>query len=164
MQNDVSVDWIWSCSLEGNLSFLCSDYKNLAVQFFTQVSTTISVEWYSPGASITCPIHIMWRMLITKTLFLALTFIFSRFQGKGAYIKYVGGGGGGGFCKFFKKFLVAQETIDLNTSWPSNFFRKYFMTPPINFSFLFKAYLQQYFRVVLSNIQISNHQRSWHSQ
>ena len=59
---------------------------------------------------------------------------------KGAYIKYVGGGPGG-FYKFFKKYFVAQETIDLNISWPSNFFRKYFMAPPINFSFLFKAYL-----------------------
>ena len=36
---------------------------------------------------------------------------------KGAYIKYVGGGAGG-FCKFFKKNFVAQETIDLNISWP----------------------------------------------
>ena len=79
---------------------------------------------------------------------------------KGAYIKYVGGGGGGGFYKFFKKFFVAQETIDLNISWPSNFFGKYFMAPPINFSFLFKGYLWQCFRVVLSNIQILNHQRS----
>ena len=51
---------------------------------------------------------------------------------KGAYIKYVGGGPGG-FYKFFKKCFVAQETIDLNISWPSNFFRKYFMAPPINF-------------------------------
>ena len=51
------------------------------------------------------------------------------------------GGGAGGFYKFFKKKFVAQETIDLNISWPSNFFRKYFMAPPINFSFLFKAYL-----------------------
>ena len=59
---------------------------------------------------------------------------------KGAYIKYVGVGAGG-FYKFFKKSFLAQETIDLNISWPSNFFRKYFMAPPINFSFLFKAYL-----------------------
>ena len=60
--------------------------------------------------------------------------------------KYVGaggggGGGGGGFYKFFKKNFVAHETIDPNISWPSNFFRKYFMAPPINFSFLCKAYL-----------------------
>ena len=59
---------------------------------------------------------------------------------KGAYIKYVGGGAGG-FYKFFKKSVVAQETIDLDTSRTSNFFRKYFMAPPINFSFWFKAYL-----------------------
>ena len=59
---------------------------------------------------------------------------------KGPYIKYVGGGAGR-FYKFFKKLFVAQETIDLNISRPSNFFRKYFMAPPINFSFLFKAYL-----------------------
>ena len=59
---------------------------------------------------------------------------------KGAYIKYVEGGAGG-FHKFFKKHFIAQETTDLNISWPSNFFRKYFMAPPINFSFLFKAYL-----------------------
>ena len=67
---------------------------------------------------------------------------------------------GGGFYKFFKKYFVAQETIDLLISWPSNFFRKYFMAPPTNFGFLFKIYFQHYFRVVLSNIQISNHQRS----
>ena len=53
---------------------------------------------------------------------------------KGAYIKYVGEGAGG-------FIFVAQETIDLNILRPSNFFKKYFMTPPINFSFLFKAYL-----------------------
>ena len=57
----------------------------------------------------------------------------------GAYIKYVGGGTGG-FYKFFKTNFVAQETIDLNISWPSNFFRKYFMAS-FYFSFLFKAYL-----------------------
>ena len=70
---------------------------------------------------------------------------------QGAYIKYVGGRAGG-FYKFFQKIFVAQETIELNISWPSNFFRKYFMAPPINFSFSFKAYLQQYFRVVLTVI------------
>ena len=59
---------------------------------------------------------------------------------KRAYIKYVGVEAGG-FYKFFKKFFVVQETIDLNITWPSNFFRKYFMALPINFSFLFKAYL-----------------------
>ena len=48
---------------------------------------------------------------------------------------------GGGFYKCFRKYFIAQETIDLNVSWPSNFFRKYVMAPPINFSFLFKAYL-----------------------
>ena len=35
MQNDASVDWIWSCSLEGNFSFLCYDYKTL-LQFLQQ--------------------------------------------------------------------------------------------------------------------------------
>ena len=59
---------------------------------------------------------------------------------KGVYIKYVGGGPEG-FYKFFQKFFKAQETIDLNISWPSNFFEKYFMAPPINFSSLFKACL-----------------------
>ena len=58
----------------------------------------------------------------------------------GVYIKYVGGGTGG-FYKFFKKYFVAQDTIDLNILWPSYFFRKYFMASSINFSFLFKAYL-----------------------
>ena len=55
---------------------------------------------------------------------------------KAAYIKYVGGGPEG-FYKFFKKPFLAQETIDLNIPWPSNYFRKYFMTPPINFSFCY---------------------------
>ena len=73
---------------------------------------------------------------------------------KGAYIKYVraGGEGSGGFCIFLKKKFAAQETIDLNFSWPSNFFRIYFMVHPINFSFLFKVYLQQYFSVVFKVI------------
>ena len=70
---------------------------------------------------------------------------------KGVYIKYAGEGVGG-FYKFFKKKIVAQETIDLNISCPRNFFRKYFMAPPINYNFLFKAYLWQYFRVVLTVI------------
>ena len=65
---------------------------------------------------------------------------YDKYFPKGAYIKYVGGGARGVY-KFFKENFIAQETIDLNTSWPSNFFRKYFMAPPINFSFLFKAYL-----------------------
>ena len=51
------------------------------------------------------------------------------------------GGGDGGFYKFFKKDFVVQETMELNFSWPSNFFRKYFVASTINFSFLFKAYL-----------------------
>ena len=34
---------------------------------------------------------------------------------KGAYIKYVGVGAEE-FYKFFKKFFVAQETVDLNIS------------------------------------------------
>ena len=61
----------------------------------------------------------------------------------GAYIKYVEGGEGGGegLYKFFIVSFVAQEIIDLNILWPSNFFGKYFMAPPINLSFLFKAYL-----------------------
>ena len=46
----------------------------------------------------------------------------SIFLYKGAYIKYVGGGAEG-FYKFFKKFFVAQETIELNISWRSSFFR-----------------------------------------
>ena len=61
-------------------------------------------------------------------------------ENKRAYIKYVGGGAGG-FYKFVRKFFIAQENIDLNISWPSNFSRKYFIAPPINYNFLFKAYL-----------------------
>ena len=55
---------------------------------------------------------------------------------KGVYIKYVEGGAGG-FHKFFKNYFVAQGIIELNISWPSSFFVKSFMAPPINFSFLF---------------------------
>ena len=51
------------------------------------------------------------------------------------------GGGTGEFYKFFKKYFVAQGTIDLNISWTSISFEKYFMAPPINFSSLFKASL-----------------------
>ena len=64
-----------------------------------------------------------------------------RTEGEGGGGDGGGGVGGEGFYKFFEKFFVAQETKDLNILWPSIFFRKYFMVPPINFSFLFKAYL-----------------------
>ena len=65
-----------------------------------------------------------------------------KFLYKGAYIMYLGGEPKGftNFSKKKKKF-VPQETRDLNLSWPSNFFGRYFMGPPINFSFLFKIYL-----------------------
>ena len=72
---------------------------------------------------------------------------------KGAYIKYVGGWGseGGRLQIFPKKFRSpGDHRPKYYISWPSNFFRKYFMAPSINFSFLFKAYLSQYFRVVLT--------------
>ena len=58
----------------------------------------------------------------------------------GMYIKY-GGGEAGGFYKLFNENFVSQETIDLNISWPSNLFGKYFKAPNINFSFSVKAYL-----------------------
>ena len=61
---------------------------------------------------------------------------------KGPYVKYVGGGWGTeGLTNFSKNIFVVQETIDLNISWPINFFGKYFMDPPMNFSFLFRAFL-----------------------
>ena len=41
-----------------------------------------------------------------------------------AYINYVGGGAGG-FYKFFKKYFVAQGTIELNITWPSHFSVKF---------------------------------------
>ena len=63
-----------------------------------------------------------------------------------------GGREGEGFYIFFKQNFVDQETTELNILWSSNFFRKYFMVPAINFSFLFKAYLQQYFREILTAI------------
>ena len=56
-----------------------------------------------------------------------------------------------GFTDFSKKKFVAQETID-HISWPCNFLGKYSIAPPINFSFLFKAVLKQYFRIVLTVI------------
>ena len=47
--------------------------------------------------------------------------------------------GAGGFYNFSKKKkkILAQGTIELNVSWSSKFFEKYFMGPPFNFSFLF---------------------------
>ena len=83
------------------------------------------------------------------------------FSNQGAYVKYVGGRAGG-FYKFFKKNFIAQETIDLNILQPSNFFGKYFMAPPINFGFLFNAYLQQCFRVTFkfqSTKEVNIHNR-----
>ena len=69
-----------------------------------------------------------------------LVFIIVCRANKGANIKYVGGEEES-FTNFSKKKFVAQESIDLNISCPSNFFRKYFMAPSINFSFSFKAFL-----------------------
>ena len=50
---------------------------------------------------------------------------------KVAYIKYVGKGGSRRALQIFQK----------NFRSPGNHRPKYFMDPPINFSFLFKAYL-----------------------
>ena len=61
----------------------------------------------------------------------------------GSNIKYVGGESGRCY-EFFKKYFVPQETIDLNISWPSNFFRKYFMAPP--------SILVSYLRLTFSSI------------
>ena len=59
-----------------------------------------------------------------------------------------------GFANFSKKTFVVQDTIDPNISWPSEIF----MTPPINFSLLFKGLLIAVFQgSTHSNIQISNH-------
>ena len=74
---------------------------------------------------------------------LRLNHQFSR-KGKGS-VHYVCTGGvvgesGGMVLKFFLKRFVSHEALDLNISWPSNSFGKYFIAPPINFSFLFKAY------------------------
>ena len=49
---------------------------------------------------------------------------------KGAHIKYVGEGG-------WRVLQIFQK----NFRSPGNHRPKYFMDPPINFSFLFKAYL-----------------------
>ena len=48
---------------------------------------------------------------------------------------------GGKVLQIFQKKFIVQKTIDLNISWPSKFFRKHFFTSPINFSFLFRAFL-----------------------
>ena len=72
--------------------------------------------------------------LIFKSFFTVRDHILSMQEGGGR-------GGGARILQIFKEKFLGQETIDLNISRPSNFFRKYFMAPPINFSFLFKAYL-----------------------
>ena len=100
---------------------------------------------------ILCITHIMTKQKKMRIFWVSLhLFIlgflvyFGTCSSKEVYIKYVGEGGGEGaegFTNFSKKYFLAQETIDLNTSWPNNFFGKYFIAPPINFSFLFKAYL-----------------------
>ena len=72
---------------------------------------------------------------------------------KRAYIKHAEAtrGGGGGFYKFFrKKTIVYQEPMGLNISWTSNFFGKYFTASLAHVSFLYKAFLSQYFRVILT--------------
>ena len=72
--------------------------------------------------------HFFKRTSLVRALF-PLTFRVVHV--KGVYIKYVRGGAGG-FYKFFKKKNPSPEDhIDLY-SWPSNFFRKYFMAPTIH--------------------------------
>ena len=85
--------------------------------------------------------EMQWTITIIKIVdsFMQLTWFYF-WKHKGAYIKYVVGEAGG-FYKFFRKTLAAQKNIDLNVSWPSNFFRKYFIASPISFDFLFKTYL-----------------------
>ena len=56
------------------------------------------------------------------------------------------------FQKFFQKHFVAQGIIEVNISWPSNFVDKYFIVQHINFSFLSKACLYKYFKVVFTVI------------
>ena len=68
-------------------------------------------------------------------------------------MKYVEAGAGD-FYKFFKKYFVAQGTIKLNISLPSNFVEKYFMDQDINFSFLYRAYILIFQGSIHSNIQI----------
>ena len=50
-----------------------------------------------------------------------------------------GEGAAEGFTNFSKKKI--HIPADYRPKWPSNFFRKYFIAPPINFGFLFKTYL-----------------------
>ena len=58
----------------------------------------------------------------------------NKFLNMGVYIKYVERWWNV-FTNFSKK---TQGTIELDTSWPSNVFKKYFMASPINSSIAFK--------------------------
>ena len=49
--------------------------------------------------------------------------------------------GGLRVLQFFQKTFRSPEPLDLNISWPINFFGKYFMASPINFNSLFMAFL-----------------------
>ena len=62
---------------------------------------------------------------------------------KGAYIKYVGGGTRR-FYKFFKKYFVSQETMDLNISWSIIFSE--------NISWPLQSILVSYLRFIFSSI------------
>ena len=45
IQNDVSVDWIGSCFLEGDFSFLCYDYKTLLCSFTLEFLQQYLLVW-----------------------------------------------------------------------------------------------------------------------
>ena len=66
--------------------------------------------------------------------------IVSNLMVKGVCIKYVGGEDER-ILQNFQKISCSPGDHRPKYSWPSNFFKKYFMAPPINFSFLFNAYL-----------------------
>ena len=78
-------------------------------------------------------------------------------RGCSIFLDPAGGGGekegrGGGGRRVLQIFQKNIRSPGDHKTWPSNFFRKYVMVPPINFSFLFKAYLGQFFRVVVTVI------------
>ena len=133
-----------------NLSISLFLYKGYDIFSSIALQTTLSHTTFCRGLFQICTNYSFSSSLFSSSLpnYWSQTFInalrsYFVLVLKGAYIKYVGGGTGR-FYKFFKKYFVAQETMDLNVSWSIIFSE--------NISWPLQSILVSYLRFIFSSI------------
>ena len=135
VENDLFILVVSNINILGNGNNILEKYKDIPKKY-EQIWPTLGLKQLKKGYTKRCYQHVpIWPSVKTKTSN-HKQISFRTFTNYGALEV-----GASGFYKFFKKKFVAHEIIDLSISWPSNFFGKYFIAPPINVSFLFKVYL-----------------------